>query len=374
MYRNIIECASDIAAQLRGDGADVVVALASAGLAEESELAAADVGVDVVLGGSDGVATWQPRARLAKSGRDFEYLSVVRLTLPARRGAAGAPAQPRLHMAGVVVTDADGKQQEADDVALQVQQWEGVVERKLQRCALAETGVLIDLSPSNLRSGGNNGCSLAADCLEQGTAADCAIVLASDVVTTGGGRHDGAPSHLPFLAGSSLRFCDVLEWFDSSALVRVVSVRGRDFVAMLEAFANGAEGALPSDTFPHASSSVSLHLQRTAVGGVRVSELVVNGSPVDPDGRYKIAVLDSACRRAQLLGLPVPAAPVPGVGGSPRLLSALLVRELKKARELLVGLPWSPDPSRLVLRETKSSDEEVALEASAAAPAAAAQQ
>ena len=106
-YRPQHEVGARLCAELRAQGAQLIVALTHNRLAEDRALAEACQGIDLILGGHDHFTdSFQiGSVTCAKSGVDFRYLSVVNVDVPSAADAkAGARAKVRwLHKYGAQV-------------------------------------------------------------------------------------------------------------------------------------------------------------------------------------------------------------------------------------------------------------------------------
>ena len=140
-YEDFIEAATQAAAQLRSEGAELVLALTHNRLQNDRKLAAANPGVDFFLGGHDHFYKRDREHRLVKGGQEFRWLSHV--TFDVCAGGA-APV--------VIVDRYDVDEEIAEDAAMKevVDKYISVRDRKYKH-VLVGAGVDLHAEESFVR-------------------------------------------------------------------------------------------------------------------------------------------------------------------------------------------------------------------------------
>lgn len=95
-YRDFVEVANELAAKLRGDGCQLIIALTHFRLPNDQRLAREAVGVDLILGGHDHdyVIEVVNGVTLCKSGTDFREGTEIRVKLPPGDGQSSPIPKP----------------------------------------------------------------------------------------------------------------------------------------------------------------------------------------------------------------------------------------------------------------------------------------
>jgi 2',3'-cyclic-nucleotide 2'-phosphodiesterase (5'-nucleotidase family) len=261
--------------QLRGMGADLVVALTHLDLAEDRALAADVDGIDLILGGHDHdpITVYEGGKLILKAGYDLHYLAAIDLTLERatvkdQEVVLWRPAWRYLPTAGV-----------APDPEIQavIDRWNATLDRELAE-PVGRTAVELDTRRSAIRAGESNFGGLLADALRSATGADVALTNA------GGIRGDRT-----YPAGTVLTRKDILTELPFGNVTVLVELKGADLLAALE---NGVsqveEGA---GRFPQVSG-LTFAYDPTRPPGSRIVEVKVGGQPLDLGRTYRLATND----------------------------------------------------------------------------------
>ena len=274
-FASVIETARTAVAELKAQGAELIVALTHQPISRDRELAAKVGGIHLVLGGDDHVpiAFHEGRVPIFKAGYDAHYLGVVDLHLEwvERRGKRSLSVLPEWRL----VTTAGV----APDPGVQalVDEHEAKLDEELA-VVIGTTSVELDSRRASVRTGETNFGNLVAEAMRRGVGAEVGL-------TNGGGiRGDRT-----YEAGAELTRKDVLTELPFGNTVVLMELAGADLRAALE---NGVsrveEGA---GRFPQVAG-LRLVFDPTAPAGSRVVEVDVGGAPLDPARDYTVATND----------------------------------------------------------------------------------
>lgn len=272
-FADPIPTAERLAADLRQQGAELVVALTHLDLAEDRELLRAVPGVDIVLGGHDHepITFYEGGQLILKAGYDFHFLVALDLQLErvekdgktsvrweplAWRYLATAEAEPDAQIAAMVAT------------------WEARLSSELD-VVVGRTAVALDSRRASVRTRETNMGDLIADAIKDATGADVAL-------TNGGGiRGDRL-----YEAGTELTRKDILGELPFGNTTVLLEVDGATLKAALE---NGVSQVQDmAGRFPQIAG-MRFTYDPARPAGQRVTEVTVGGQPLDPARTYRLA-------------------------------------------------------------------------------------
>ncbi len=268
------EVAKKTVAALRGQGAEIVIALTHLDIAQDRALARAG-GIDIILGGHDHdpIMFFESGTLILKAGTDARYLAVADVVLNKResRGRIRVSIRPEWKLLSTAGVTPDPQ------VAALVKTYEDEFDKELG-VAVGTTSVELDSRRSTVRSQESTMGNLIADAIRDGVGADIGL-------TNGGGiRGDRT-----YAAGTKLTRKDILAELPFGNMTLLIELKGADLVAALE---NGvsriADGA---GRFPQVSG-LSFAFDSGQAAGQRVSDVKVGGQPVDPARVYRVATND----------------------------------------------------------------------------------
>lgn len=274
-FASPIETAQTAVAQLREQGADLIVALTHLNLAVDQELARSVEGIALILGGHDHnpITIAEGDTLIVKAGYDAHHLAAVDLVvdrvmerdqevveaIPSWRYVSTAGVAPHPEVQGVV----DLYEQLLDDEL-------GV--------AVGTTTVELDSRRDTVRTTESNFANLIADALRETVGADVAIA------NGGGIRGDRV-----YDAGAVLTRKDILSELPFGNVTVLIELSGAD---LLEALENGvSEVEDKAGRFPQVSG-MTFTYDAAAPAGSRIVEVEVAGEPLDPNRTYTVATND----------------------------------------------------------------------------------
>jgi 2',3'-cyclic-nucleotide 2'-phosphodiesterase (5'-nucleotidase family) len=261
---------------LRERGADVVVALTHLNIAEDRELVRTVPGISLILGGHDHdpITFLEGNTLIFKAGHDAYYLGVVELTLTRQQPASGPATVDVMHSWRTipvrnVAPDAQ--------VAELVQRYTARLDAELN----VEIGTVarpLDSRRVVVREAEAAIGSLIADAIRNATGAEVGLM------NGGGIRGDRT-----YDAGHRFTRRDVMTELPFGNVTVLLELKGSD---LLEALENGVsrveerQGRFPQVSgvrFAYDPARPAMH---------RITEVTVNGQPLDPNRMYKVATLD----------------------------------------------------------------------------------
>ncbi len=272
-FGELLPAARREAAELRRQGADLLVALTHCTLEEDRILAASGL-FDLILGGHDHhlVTEIASRTPLFKAGSDARDALHLRLHFDASPAEGGRPVLVRTAWD---VLPVDGRWAEDERVLPLARQYGRDVEQRLGE-TVGETAVPLDARGETVRRGESNLGNFAADAVRAALGADAALLNA------GGFRLNRVLGPGPL---SRRDLAGLLPF--RNALV-VLSASGEDLRRALEhglalRARHGQTGAMPQVS----GLRLAYDLQRP--DGERIVALEVGGRPVEPGRRYTLA-------------------------------------------------------------------------------------
>ena len=274
-FAPVLETARQLVADLKAQGAELIVALTHQPISRDRELAAKVGGIHLVLGGDDHVpiAFHEGRVPIFKAGYDAHYLGVVDLHLEwvERRGKKSLAVLPEWRLVSTAGVAAD------PDVQALVDMHEAMLDAELG-VVIGRTAVDLDTRRASVRATESNFGSLVAEAMRQGVAAEVGL-------TNGGGiRGDRT-----YASGSELTRKDVLTELPFGNTVVLMELSGADIRAALENGVSRVEGG--AGRFPQIAG-MRFEYDPAAPAGSRVVEVEVGGAPLDPGRTYTVATND----------------------------------------------------------------------------------
>jgi 5'-nucleotidase len=199
-YKDFVSEGNRLAAELRADGAQLVVVLSHMRVPNDEKLASEVKGVDVILGGHDHFphANASAPTPLFKSGTDFRWLSKVAVTLPAEGNTASEKGKVDYELITVprdIAPDAEGN-------AL-VDKYAADMQSKLGK-VLAECNIILDATAATCRTQESNVGNFICDIMRREYDADCCLLNSGTI------RSDATYGPGPFtIRGTQSRFVSV---------------------------------------------------------------------------------------------------------------------------------------------------------------------
>ena len=273
------EAGPRLAKALRDQGADIVIALSHNDYAEDLALMRAAPGIDAVLGGHDHLAFthYDGRHAVLKAGSQGIFVGRLILTIDRVEGRGGptvawTPDFAQIHT-GAAVPD--------PEVQAKVDGYLARLGADLGQ-SVGTTTTELDSRRAAVRGGEAAIGNLFADAMRAATGADVAIV------NGGGIRGDTT-----YPAGSPLTGKIILTELPFGNRTLTLRVTGADLLAALENGVGKVEEA--AGRFPQVSG-IGFAYDARRPAGSRVSDVSVNGSPLDPGAAYTVATNDFMAR------------------------------------------------------------------------------
>jgi 2',3'-cyclic-nucleotide 2'-phosphodiesterase (5'-nucleotidase family) len=273
-----LETAREQNRALRQAGAEFVVALVHTDRTTDFRLAEARL-ADLILTGHDHDlrVVYDGKTAMVESGEDGQYVTVVDVafdvkTVEGKRQVAWWP-DFRVVDSATVTPD--------PELLAKVKGYEADLSRELD-VAVATLSVELDSRSATVRSQEAAIGNLIADALRHATGADIAI-------TNGGGIR----GNRQYNAGHSLTRRDVLTELPFGNRTAVSEVSGAAIKAALESGVSQYENR--AGRFPQVSG-LTLEVDPKAPVGSRVSNIKVNGAPLEDAKIYKVATNDFMMR------------------------------------------------------------------------------
>ncbi|WP_227010557.1 bifunctional metallophosphatase/5'-nucleotidase [Pelagibius marinus] len=274
-FQPLVATARKLSDNLRENGADLVVALAHTGIAEDFNLINGDSGIDILLSGHDHlqITYYNGQRAFVESGSQGENLMVVEVTMDTveSRGQQKFVWSPQFRIRSTQDVDPDPA------MAAKVQAYLDKLSKELD-IAVGKSAVPLDSRRASVRGEETAIGNLIADAMRQGVAADVAI-------TNGGGiRGDKT-----YPAGVTLTRRDIQTELPFGNRTVKLQLTGAQVMEALEHGVSKVEegaGRFPS------TSGITMTWSRNAAPGERVKSVSVNGKPLDPAATYTVATND----------------------------------------------------------------------------------
>jgi 2',3'-cyclic-nucleotide 2'-phosphodiesterase (5'-nucleotidase family) len=257
---------------LKAEGAQLIVAITHETIEEDRALAAAVPEIRLILGGHEHIPiTYYERGTLIqKSGVDGQFLGVVELEV---EGAGGAKmtVTPSWRVVANRGTPPEAK------VAAVVKGYEDRLDKELQ-VEIGRSTVELDSRVEVARGRESSMGDLVADALRESLGADVALM-------NGGGLRGNAV----LAPGTPITRRTILAELPFGNLAMLVELGGADLKAALENGLSQVEGQ--AGRFPQVSG-MTLRWDPKRPPGDRVVAVTVDGKPLDPQARYRVATND----------------------------------------------------------------------------------
>ena len=270
----VLETASSTAETLRGDGADIVVAVVHTAQKVDFDLLFQS-GVDIVLSGHDHNlhVFYDGKQALVESKEEAEYVTMMDIAFDVgeSRGKRRVRWWPNFRIVDTATVDAD------PEVLAKVEAYDATLSKELD-VELGEAAIELDTRKASVRTGETAFGNLVADAMREGVKADVAM-------TNGGGIR----GNKQYEAGHRLTRRDILEELPFGNGTVLLEVSGQQILDALEHGYRSAPEATGS--FPHVSG-MTLTLDTSKSQGERVSDVMIGGEPLDVSKRYKLATND----------------------------------------------------------------------------------
>ena len=261
--------------ELQAAGADIIVALTHLEFAEDRALARAVKGINLILGGHDHdpITFYEGGVLIQKAGYDAHYLAAVDLVVDRveRRGKTVIQITPSWRMVSTAAITPD------PEIKAIVDRHNATLDEQLN-VPVGKTSVELDSRRATVRTVESNIGDLIADAMRAGVGADVAL-------TNGGGiRGDRT-----YDAGTTLTRKDILSELPFGNVTVLMELSGANLLAALE---NGvSEVENKAGRFPQISG-MTLVYDPAAPKGSRVTEVKINGRPLDKAATYRVATND----------------------------------------------------------------------------------
>lgn len=275
-FSSTLEVVAAQAQALRGQGADLVVAVIHATRETARDLLRAR-SVDVILQGHnhDLHIEYDGRVSLTESGQDADYVTCIDLDLSVSMAEGRRVVRWRPNYRVIDTKDVTPD----PDMLARVRVYEAELSRELD-VPIATLAMPLDSTTGKVRSMETSIGDLVADALRHQNGADVALINAGSI--RGNRIHE---------AGAKLTRRDVLSELPFGNKSFVTMVTG---AALKQALENGFSGA-GSGRFPQISG-MRVVVDKAAPVGARVISVEIDGSPLDPQRRYRVATNDFMAR------------------------------------------------------------------------------
>ena len=274
-FKPLVETARELSGNLRSNGADLVVALAHTGIAEDLELVNGDSGIDILLSGHDHleITYYNGQRAFVEAGSQGEKLMVVEVVMDTvdDRGSQKFVWEPQFRIVSTAGVEPDAA------MAAKVQGYLDQLSKELD-IAVGKSATPLDSRRASVRGAETAIGNLIADAMRQGVNADVAI-------TNGGGiRGDKT-----YEAGVTLTRRDIQSELPFGNRTVKLQVTGEQLLEALEHGVSAVEegaGRFPS------TSGLAMIWSRSAAPGERVKSVTVNGKPLEMTTTYTVATND----------------------------------------------------------------------------------
>jgi 2',3'-cyclic-nucleotide 2'-phosphodiesterase (5'-nucleotidase family) len=267
-YNDYIPAAQAAVAELKAQGAELIIALTHMDMADDRELATAVPEIDLILGGHDhdpmhevvnGTLIW-------KTGSDFRTLGELRVFK--------VPGQKDIILPKYIPVTANIT--EDPDMAAVVASYTSQLDAELGQ-VIGETTVALDATRSGVRTGESNFGNIITDAIRAYAQTDVAIM------NGGGIRTD------QMYGPGELTKRDIYAVLPFGNIVTSIELTGAQLKEALEnGVTNVEDGA---GKFPQVSG-LSFVYDPSAPAGARLVEVVVGGAPLDETRTYTVAIND----------------------------------------------------------------------------------
>ena len=275
-FRSVVKAGMEQAAELKAQGADIIVALTHQGLGADLELLREVEAIDLVLGGHDHLllAQYDGRDAVMKAGSQGFHVGVLRLSVNRIAGRGGTPRvvwTPEFRLRSTAEVEGDV------ELATKVKAYKAGLDTNLD-IVIGKTAVEISTRGFVRGSAETAFGNLVTDAMRRATGADVALT------NSGGIRGDTI-----YPPGTDLTRKMVLTELPFGDRTVLLELSGAQLREALENGVSRAEN--PSGRFLQVSGisfTYDLHLPP----GDRVKNVDVGGQPLEDDRTYRVATND----------------------------------------------------------------------------------
>jgi len=265
-------------ADLKGEGADIVVAVIHSGINVDMDIARQSL-ADLVLTGHDEhlLAFYNGRTAMTESESQGNYVIVTTLNVDKteKDGKVSVSWKPAFDIVDTIGVDPD------PDIAAVVDGYKKKLDEELS-IEIGTSTTALDSRRASVRSQETAMGNLIADAMRAAVGADVAI-------TNGGGIRGDKE----YEAGHKLTRGDILAELPFGNKTVKLELKGSDVLAALEnGFSQVEEGA---GRFPQISG-MTVEANLKAPAGSRVKSVMVGDKPLDPSATYTLATNDFMAR------------------------------------------------------------------------------
>lgn len=269
-----VETAISNAKALKGEGADILVAVVHANRAQDRELY--DSGAfDVVLTGDDHdlALFYDGKKLMVESAEEANYVTAIDLAVDVEEkdGKRSVSWHPTFRIIDTATVKPDPATQAV------VEKYEAELSKELD-VALGKTSGDLDSRKATVRTGEAAIGNLIADAMKVAVGADLAI-------TNGGGIR----GNKTYAAGSEITRRDVLTELPFGNRTVLLELTGSDVIAALENGVSDVENS--AGRFPQVSG-ITVVYDPKKKPGERIVSVTAGGQPIDPAKTYKVATND----------------------------------------------------------------------------------
>ncbi len=275
VFKNEVETARAMSAALRKAGADLVIAMAHSGVAEDGVLVR-ESGADIILSGHDHDLrlNYNGKTALVESASQGDYVTTIDIVMD--RVKSGNAEKFVWYPAAYKFVNTVSVQADPD-IAAAVKVYTDKLSKELD-IEIGVTETDLDSRRASVRAQETAIGNLIADAIREATGADVAI-------TNGGGIR----ADKQYGAGTKLTRRDIQKELPFGNRTILIELTGADIVAALEnGVAKVQEGA---GQFPQVSN-IAFTYDAAKPAGSRVTEVKVAGAPIDLAKSYKLATND----------------------------------------------------------------------------------
>jgi 5'-nucleotidase / UDP-sugar diphosphatase len=271
-----LEAAGAAVAELRRQGADLVVAVTHLDLADDRDLIRAVPGIDVVIGGHDHgpIAYYERNTLIHKAGQDAQFLAAIDLDIKTTTGSTGqmtTTVSPQWRMIANAGITPDPEIQPI------VKKYNDRLDKELG-VVIGTAGAELDSRTDMVRTGETRIGNLIAEAMMEHLGAEAAI-------TNGGGIR----GNRVIAANAQITRKDVFADLPFNTFVVLVEISGADLEAALENGVSQVENK--AGRFPQVAG-LRFEYDPKAPAGQRVTQVTVGNRPLDPARSYKVATND----------------------------------------------------------------------------------
>ena len=275
-FAPVAKAGARIAAALRAEGADLVIALTHQGHEADLDLLRAVEGIDIVLGGHEHLllARYDGGQVVMQAGSQGRHIGVLTLEIDRVEGRGGIPKvvwTPSFRLRSTAGIEGDRA------LAAKVSAYQARLDETLD-VVIGETATVLDTRRSLLRSAETAFGNLLTDAMRAATG--------SDIALTNAGGIRGDTVYPPGTRLTRKMVLTELPFGDRTVLLRLTGAQVRD------ALENGVSRAEdPSGRFPQVSGlAFSFDVRRPP--GERVTRVMVDGAALEDGRTYTVATND----------------------------------------------------------------------------------